>query len=62
MNGVVSWIFEVTINDGQRDNFKALMTEVVDATKGNEPGTLAYEWFIVKMENSVIFMNGIRIR
>ncbi len=46
MNKQVSWIFEVTINDGELDNLKGLMTEMVDSTKANEPGTLAYEWFI----------------
>jgi len=46
MNKQVSWIFEVSINDGELDNLKALMKEMVDSTKANEPGTLAYEWFI----------------
>ncbi|WP_094606020.1 hypothetical protein SPSIL_006840 [Sporomusa silvacetica DSM 10669] len=46
MKEQVSWIFEVSINDGELDNFKALMKEMVDSTAANEPGTLAYEWSI----------------
>ena len=46
MNEQVSWIFELSINDGELDNLKALMKEMVDATAANEPGTLAYEWSI----------------
>lgn len=46
MNESISWVFEVSINDGELENFKALMKEMVEATAENEPGTLAYEWFI----------------
>lgn len=46
MNEQISWIFEVSVNDGELDNLKALMNEMVDSTKANEPSTLAYEWFI----------------
>jgi len=28
------------------ENWKALMAEMVEATHANEPGALAYEWFI----------------
>lgn len=46
MNKNVFWIFELTIKEGQLKNLKDLMVEMVDATKANEPGTIAYEWMI----------------
>ena len=42
----IFWIFELTIKEGQVDNLKKLMTEIVEATKENEQGTMAYEWTI----------------
>ena len=46
MSDVVHWLLEVNINDGELDNFKALMNEMVSVTQANEPGTMNYEWFI----------------
>lgn len=46
MNEHVSWIFELAIKEGQLENLKKLMVEMVDATKTNEPGTLSYVWTI----------------
>jgi quinol monooxygenase YgiN len=46
MSEVVHWVLEVAIQPGQTEAFKALMKEMVDATKANEPDTLAYEWNI----------------
>jgi quinol monooxygenase YgiN len=46
MSGNVHWILEVSINDGELDNFKALMEEMVAATQADEPGALNYEWFL----------------
>ncbi len=46
INNNVSWILELDINDGKSDDFKALMAEMVTATKANEPDALNYEWFI----------------
>ena len=45
MSDTVSWILDLKIKDGEIDNAKALMREMVDATKANEPGTLNYEWY-----------------
>ena len=45
MSDTVSWVIELKIKDGEFDTAKALMGEMVDATKANEPGALAYEWF-----------------
>ncbi len=42
----VSWIFELSVNDGELLNLKTLMKEMVDFTEANEPGSLAYEWSI----------------
>jgi quinol monooxygenase YgiN len=39
-------VAEVTINAGQLDNLKALVGEMIEAIKRDEPGTHNYEWFI----------------
>ena len=46
MSDAVHWLLELNIKEGELDNFKALMKEMVDATQANEPGTLNYEWFV----------------
>ena len=46
MNQQVSWIFELSVNDGELSSLKGLMKEMVDFVEANEPGTLAYEWSI----------------
>ena len=53
MSDNVFWILEANINAGQLDNLKALMTEMVEATKRDEPGALNYEWFIADDGNSL---------
>lgn len=45
-NNNVHWVLALDINDGRSDDFKALMTEMVDATKADEPDALIYEWLI----------------
>jgi quinol monooxygenase YgiN len=42
----VFMVAELTIRAGQLDAFKALVNDMVEATKANEPGALNYEWFI----------------
>lgn len=44
MNKNIFWIFELYIKEGKLDSLKQLMKEMVEATKANEPDTLAYEW------------------
>ena len=44
MNGNISWVFEIAVKEGQLENLKKLMVEMVDSTKANEPGALVYEW------------------
>jgi quinol monooxygenase YgiN len=43
---VVHWVYEVTIRDGQLQNLKDLIAEMVAGTKAGEPGTLLYEWVV----------------
>lgn len=46
MTDDVHWVVEFDIKDGQRDDFEAVMREMVAATKANEPDTKNYEWYI----------------
>ena len=46
MSDSVHWVLELDIKPGELDNFKAVMNEMVDATRANEPGAMNYEWFI----------------
>ena len=46
MNNNVFWIVEVEVKDGELDKLRDLMSEMVEATQSNEPGTLNYEWAI----------------
>jgi quinol monooxygenase YgiN len=39
-------VFEVAIQPGQLDNFRAVVKEMVESTQANEPGTMNYEYFI----------------
>ncbi len=46
MANTVQWVLELNIKDGKFDAFETLMNEMVAATKANEPGAHAYEWFV----------------
>ena len=46
MRDNVHWLLELKIKDGALGDFKALMGEMVEATKSNEPNAMNYEWFI----------------
>ena len=46
MNDHVFWILEADIREGQLDELKALMREMVEGTQRDEPEALNYEWFI----------------
>ncbi len=46
MSDAIHWVIELAIKDGQLDAFKALMTEMVEATQANETGATHYEWYI----------------
>ena len=41
----VSWLLQTTINEGKIEEFKTLMTDMVNATNEFEPGALNYEWY-----------------
>jgi len=56
MNENVFWVFELAVKEGQLENLKKLMVEMVDATKENEPGTIAYEW-MMNEDNSICHIN-----
>ena len=44
MSEQVAWLLEMNIKPGAADSFKAVMNEMIEATRANEPGTLNYEW------------------
>lgn len=46
MSDQVSWILELEIQQGREDDLRHLAAEMIEATKVNEQGTLAYEWSI----------------
>jgi quinol monooxygenase YgiN len=45
MKGQVSWVNELAVKEGKLETFNQLMEEMVSGAS-NEPGTLAYEWYI----------------
>ena len=45
MGEQVSWVVELAVKPGELENFRALMDEMVESTRG-EPGALSYEWFV----------------
>jgi quinol monooxygenase YgiN len=46
MSTIVSWNLQLNVRDGQLETFRSLMEEMTKATQSDEPGTLAYEWFL----------------
>jgi quinol monooxygenase YgiN len=46
MSDNVLGISELRIKPGEIDNFRALVKELVDVTRANEPGAMNYEYFI----------------
>jgi quinol monooxygenase YgiN len=42
----VAWLFELGVKDGREADLRALMAEMVDATRADEPRTLDYEWYL----------------
>jgi quinol monooxygenase YgiN len=41
----VAWLFELDLKPGRREDFEALIPEMLEATKANEPGSRAYQFF-----------------
>ncbi|MGD0663670.1 MAG: antibiotic biosynthesis monooxygenase [Syntrophorhabdales bacterium] len=46
MSNSIFYTFEFAIKEGQLENFKTLVKEIVEATEANEPATTNYEFFI----------------
>jgi quinol monooxygenase YgiN len=44
MSADIYWVFELAVKDGQLENLKSVMRELVSGTKAQEPKTLAYQW------------------
>ncbi|RKZ10676.1 antibiotic biosynthesis monooxygenase [bacterium] len=47
MSNALTWIVLMSVRDGELDNARTLMREMVESTQA-EPGTLAYEWFLTE--------------
>ena len=45
MSKGVSWNLRLAVREGQLENFRSLMHEMVESTR-QESGTLGYEWFL----------------
>ena len=45
MSTAISWNLQLSVKDGQLDNVRALMQEMIAGTS-DEPGALTYEWFM----------------
>ena len=45
MSDTVSWNVHMSVREGQLNDARELMTEMVESTRG-EAGTLGYEWFL----------------
>ena len=52
MTDNVFWVLSLDVKDGELQNFKALMNEMIEATR-KETGALNYEWFISEDEASI---------
>jgi quinol monooxygenase YgiN len=46
MSEHVYWLLSLAVNSGRLEDFKSLVTEMVEATRRNESGALDYEWSI----------------
>ena len=45
MSNTISWNLQLLVRDGKLDDARALMKDMVAATR-EEPGTKGYEWFL----------------
>ncbi len=44
MSDQIYWVLELSIKPGEADGFKALINEMVEATRADEPDTLIYQY------------------
>ena len=55
MSNVVSWNLQLAVRDGQLENARELMKEMVESTR-TESGCKNYEWFI-SADSSTVHIN-----
>ena len=53
MSSNISWLLALNVKEGQLENLKKLMGEMVDFVNQNEPDTSNYEWFLSDDEKSL---------
>lgn len=58
MGSKVYWMLETSIAAGELENLRALMDEMVEATRENEPGTLMYDWSINEAGDTCHILEG----
>jgi quinol monooxygenase YgiN len=46
MSESIFWIVDGMIKQGAGDDLKSLIDEMISSTEANEPGTVAYEWYM----------------
>lgn len=46
MNDHVLWLLELAVAPGRQGELNALIQDMVEATRANEPGTRGFEWFL----------------
>ena len=53
MSSNISWLLALNVKEGQLENLKKLMGEMVDFVNKNEPGTSNYEWYLSDNEDTL---------
>ena len=53
---------EFIIDEGKIKGYKKLILEMSRMVEANEPSTTNYEFYLIKMRQSVLFMKHMRIR
>ena len=51
MNENIHWLLELNVKPGELAAARALMEEMIAATRESEPGTLNYEWYLDENES-----------
>ena len=46
MSSYIVTDFQLSINEGKLEDFKAFVNTMIEVTHANEPNTLVYEWYI----------------
>lgn len=54
-SATISWNLQLSVNPGKLEEFRSLMHEMVNSTRGEE-GCLSYEWFLSD-DGSVCHLN-----